>query len=104
MTSNDSTETASVDELRAIQLVRMREALHHVYERVPHTRSRFDAMGVHPDDLLRLEDIAKFPLTAKDDLRRNYPFGMFAEPMEKIVRIHASSGIISNPTVVCYTR
>ena len=104
MSSVEPIETASVDELRAIQLVRMRQALQRAYERVPHTRSRFDAMGVHPDDLLRLEDIAKFPLTAKDDLRQNYPFGMFAEPMEKIVRIHASSGTTGKPTVVGYTR
>src|SRR6195952_1320558 len=103
MSSVEPIETASVDELRAIQLVRMRQALQRAYERVPHTRSRFDAMGVHPDDLLRLEDIAKFPLTAKDDLRQNYPFGMFAVPMDKIVRIHASSGTTGKPTVVGYT-
>jgi phenylacetate-CoA ligase len=97
-------ETASVDALRALQLVRMRDVVRRAYERVPHYRSCFDATGVHPDDLRCLEDIAKFPLTAKEDLRQNYPFGMFAEPMEQIVRIHASSGTTGKPTVCGYTK
>ena len=97
-------ETASVDALRALQLVRMRDVVRRAYERVPHYRSCFDAAGVHPDDLRCLEDIVKFPLTAKDDLRQNYPFGMFAEPMEQIVRIHASSGTTGKPTVCGYTK
>jgi phenylacetate-CoA ligase len=71
---------------------------------VPHTKARFDAAGVHPDHLRTLDDIAKFPLTAKEDLRQNYPFGMFAVPMEQIVRIHASSGTTGKPTVVGYTK
>jgi phenylacetate-CoA ligase len=97
-------EPASADELRAVQLVRLREAVRHAYDHVPHYRARFEAAAVHPDDLRQLEDIARFPLTAKEDLRKNYPFGMFAVPMEQIVRIHASSGTTGKPTVVGYTR
>lgn len=100
----ESIETASVDELRALQLNRMRDVVRRAYEQVPHYRSRFDATGVHPDDLLHLEDIKKFPLTSKEDLRQNYPFGMFAAPMDQIVRIHASSGTTGKPTVCGYTR
>ncbi|WP_428534674.1 phenylacetate--CoA ligase PaaK [Rhodopila sp.] len=97
-------ETASIDELRSLQLARMRNVLHHAYEHVPHIKKQFQAAGVHPDDLRGLEDIGNFPLTGKDDLRQNYPFGMFAEPMDRIVRIHASSGTTGKPTVVGYTR
>ena len=97
-------ETASVDALRALQLTRMRDVVRRAYERVPHYRSRFDAAGVHPDDLRSLEDIGRFPLTAKEDLRQNYPFGMFAVPMDQIVRIHASSGTTGKPTVCGYTK
>jgi phenylacetate-CoA ligase len=97
-------ETASIDELRALQFTRLRDTLHLAYENVPHTRRRFDAAGVHPGDLRQLEDIRHYPLTAKEDLRQNYPFGMFAVPMERIVRIHASSGTTGKPTVVGYTR
>jgi phenylacetate-CoA ligase len=104
MGSIEPIETASADELRALQLARMRDVIHRAYEQVPHTKSCFDAAGVHPDDLRRLEDISKFPLTAKEDLRQNYPFGMFAVPMEQIVRIHASSGTTGKPTVVGYTK
>ena len=100
----ESIETASVDELRALQLERMRDVVRRAYEQVPHYRSRFDAAGVHPDDLRRLEDISWFPLTAKEDLRQNYPFGMFAVPMDRIVRIHASSGTTGKPTVCGYTK
>ena len=96
-------ERASVDELRALQLARLRDALSYAYDRVPHYRQAFDAAGVHPDHLKRLDDIAKFPFTTKDDLRQNYPFGMFAVPMDAIVRIHASSGTTGKPTVVGYT-
>ena len=97
-------ERASVDEIRALQLARLKATVERAYGRVPHYKSKFDAAGVHPDDLKRLDDIVKFPLTAKDDLRANYPFGMFAAPMEEIVRIHASSGTTGKPTVVGYTR
>jgi phenylacetate-CoA ligase len=97
-------EKASVDELRALQLARLQEALRRAYARVPHYRKKFDAAGVHPDDLKRLDDLARFPFTGKEDLRQNYPFGMFAVPMEQIVRIHASSGTTGKPTVVGYTK
>jgi phenylacetate-CoA ligase len=97
-------EPASVDELRALQLSRMQDVVRCAYAQVPHYRARFDAAGVHPGDLRRLEDLSKFPLTTKEDLRQNYPFGMFAVPMEQIVRIHASSGTTGKPTVVGYTR
>jgi phenylacetate-CoA ligase len=97
-------ERASTDELRALQLERLRWSLAHAYENVPHYRKAFDAKGVHPRDLVRLEDLAKFPFTVKTDLRDNYPFGMFAVPREKVVRVHASSGTTGKPTVVGYTR
>ncbi|HTQ00818.1 MAG TPA: phenylacetate--CoA ligase PaaK [Casimicrobiaceae bacterium] len=97
-------ERASRDELRALQLTRLRWSLAHAYEHVPHYRKAFDAKGVHPRDLRALEDLAKFPFTVKADLRDNYPFGMFAVPREQVVRIHASSGTTGKPTVVGYTR
>ncbi len=100
----EQVEHARADELQALQLVRLRDAVRHAYKRVPHYRARFDEADVHPDDLQRLEDISKFPLTTKEDLRQNYPFGMFAVPMEQIVRIHASSGTTGKPTVVGYTK
>jgi phenylacetate-CoA ligase len=100
----DSIETAGIDELRSLQLARLKETVLRAYDRVPHYKQKFDAAGVHPSDLKRLEDLAKFPLTTKDDLRLNYPFGMFAVPMEDIVRIHASSGTTGKPTVVGYTK
>jgi phenylacetate-CoA ligase len=97
-------EKASADELRHLQLERLKWTLRHAYDSVPHYRKKFDAHGVRPDDLKRLEDLAKFPFTTKQDLRENYPFGMFAVPMEKIVRVHASSGTTGKPTVVGYTK
>jgi phenylacetate-CoA ligase len=97
-------ERASIDELRALQLERLRWTLRHAYDNVPHYRRKFDAKGVHPDDLRALVDLAKFPFTAKQDLRENYPFGLFAVPREKVIRIHASSGTTGKPTVVGYTR
>ena len=97
-------EKASVDELRALQLKRLRWSLKHAYEKVPHYRKAFDAAGVRPDDLKDLADLAKFPFTSKADLRSNYPFGMFAAPMDDIVRVHASSGTTGRPTVVGYTK
>jgi phenylacetate-CoA ligase len=96
-------ETASQDELRALQLERMKWSVRHAYENVPHYRKAFDAKGVRPDDLKTLADLAKFPFTAKSDLRDNYPFGMFAVPREKVARVHASSGTTGKPTVVGYT-
>jgi phenylacetate-CoA ligase len=97
-------ESASIDELRALQLERLRWSLRHAYENVPHYRSSFDAAGVRPDDLRSLEDLSRFPFTTKADLRNNYPFGMFAVPREQVVRIHASSGTTGKPTVVGYTQ
>src|SRR4051812_22723420 len=97
-------EIASRDEIAALQLRRMKWSLRHAYENVAHYRKSFDAAGVHPDDLKDLSDLRKFPLTSKDDLRANYPYGMFAVPMDKVVRIHASSGTTGKPTVVGYTK
>lgn len=99
----DPIEVASRDEIAALQLERLKWSLAHAYENVPHYRHAFDAAGVHPDDLRSLEDLAKFPFTAKQDLRDNYPFGMFAVPRDKVVRVHASSGTTGKPTVVGYT-
>ncbi|AWI76543.1 phenylacetate--CoA ligase [Parazoarcus communis] len=96
-------EKASIDELRALQLERLKWSVRHAYENVPHYRKAFDDKGVHPDDLKTLEDLAKFPFTTKHDLRDNYPFGMFAVPMNKVARVHASSGTTGKPTVVGYT-
>ena len=100
----DPIETASVDEIRALQLKRMKWSLRHAYDNVPMYRQRFEEAGVHPDDLKTLTDLAKFPFTTKGDLRDNYPFGLFAVPREQIVRIHASSGTTGKPTVVGYTQ
>ncbi len=96
-------ETASVDELRALQLERLRWSVRHAYDTIAHYRAAFDAAGVHPDDLKGLEDLARFPYTTKKDLRDNYPFGMFAVPKQQVSRIHASSGTTGRPTVVGYT-
>ncbi|WP_350333762.1 phenylacetate--CoA ligase PaaK [Coralliovum pocilloporae] len=99
----DPIETASRDAISALQLERMAWSLRHAYENVPFYRSSFDEAGVHPDDLKSLEDLRRFPFTTKADLRDNYPFGMFAVPREKILRVHASSGTTGKPTVVGYT-
>ena len=96
-------ETASRDELQALQLARLKKTLQHAYDNVPHYRQAFDAKGVHPSDCRQLADLAKFPFTGKKDLRDHYPFGMFAVPREQVVRIHASSGTTGKPTVVGYT-
>ncbi|MEW5880853.1 MAG: phenylacetate--CoA ligase PaaK [Pseudomonadota bacterium] len=96
-------ERAGRAELRALQLERLKWTLAHAYDNVPHYRRKFDAAGVKPSDLKSLEDLAKFPFTTKADLRDNYPFGLFAVPREKVVRIHASSGTTGKPTVVGYT-
>lgn len=103
-TGLEAIETASKDELQALQLQRLKWTLQHVYNNVPHYRTSFDAAGVRPDDLKTLSDLAKFPFTSKKDLRDNYPFGMFAVPREKVVRVHASSGTTGKPTVVGYTQ
>jgi len=100
----DPIEHASRDELQALQLQRLQWTLQHAYDHVPHYRQAFDAKGVHPSDCKTLADLAKFPFTAKADLRANYPFGLFAVPRDQIVRIHASSGTTGKPTVVGYTQ
>jgi len=102
-TAFEPMETASKDELQALQLKRLKWSLAHAYKNVPHYKKRFDAHGVHPSDLKRLSDLSKFPFTAKHDLRDNYPFGLFAVPQNRIARIHASSGTTGKPTVVGYT-
>lgn len=102
-TTLDPIEIASRDEITALQLQRMQWSLKHAYENVPFYKASFDAAGVHPDDLKSLADLSKFPFTVKQDLRDNYPFGMFAVPREKLARIHASSGTTGKPTVVGYT-
>ena len=99
----DSIEHASRDEISALQLERLQWSLRHAYENVDEYRQSFDSAGVHPDDLKTLSDLSRFPFTTKEDLRRNYPFGMFAVPREEVVRIHASSGTTGKPTVVGYT-
>ncbi len=97
-------ETASRDELQALQLERLKQTLEHTYKNVPHYQRAWDAAGIQPGDLKSLEDLRLFPLTTKADLRENYPFGMFAVPMDDIVRVHASSGTTGQPTVVGYTK
>jgi phenylacetate-CoA ligase len=100
----DPIEVASRDAIAALQTKRLKWTLRHAYANVPHYRRKFDAAGVHPDDFRRIEDLAKFPFTTKEDLRATYPFGMFAVPLDKVLRIHASSGTTGKPTVVGYTQ
>ncbi len=100
----DPIEIASLDEIRALQLDRLKWSVRHAYENVRMYKQRFDEAGVHPDDLHELSDLAKFPFTYKNDLRDNYPFGLFAVPRSEIIRVHASSGTTGKPTVVGYTK
>src|SRR6516164_7717185 len=102
--TQDAAERISVDELRALQLDRLRWTLRHAYANVPFYRKKFDAAGLSPQDCRSLEDLASFPVTTKDDLRENYPTGMFAVPAAELRRIHASSGTTGQPTVVGYTQ
>jgi phenylacetate-CoA ligase len=95
--------TFDIEELRALQLERLRDTLTRVHERVPHYRHAFEQAGVHPSDVTSLADLARLPFTTKEDLRQNYPFGMFAVPREQVNRVHASSGTTGRPTVVGYT-
>ena len=94
----------SRDELNALQLERLQDTVRHAYEHVPLYKTKFDEAGVHPSDIRTLEDVVKLPFTTKEDLRQTYPFGMFAVPMERVARIHASSGTTGRPTVVGYTK
>ncbi|MFN8187552.1 MAG: AMP-binding protein [Gaiellales bacterium] len=100
----DPIESAGRDELAALQLERLRSSVQHAWDHVPHYRQKWTAAGVHPQELRSLDDLARFPFTTKEDLRRTYPFGMLAVPQEQIVRVHASSGTTGKPTVVGYTR
>jgi phenylacetate-CoA ligase len=100
----DAIEKTSIDELRALQLKRLKSSVQLAYKNVPHYRAKFDAVGAHPDQIKSLADIAKLPFTTKQDLRATYPFGMFAVPRAQVVRIHASSGTTGKPTVVGYTQ
>lgn len=100
----DAAERMSRDELRALQLTRLQHTVRHAYENVPLYTRKFDAVGVHPDDIRTLEDVALLPFTTKEDLRVSYPFGMFAVPMDQVARIHTSSGTTGLPTVVGYTK
>src|ERR1700750_521575 len=103
MTSLDAIENASRDEIAALQRQRLPRALYHASKNLAHYLAAVSRAGVHPDDCRNLEDLAKFPFTSKQDLRANYPFGMFAVPREKLARVHASSGTTGKPTVVGYT-
>ncbi|MFI7119538.1 phenylacetate--CoA ligase PaaK [Amycolatopsis sp. NPDC049868] len=103
MSFSDEAENLTIDELQALQLKRLRWTLRHAYDNVPFYTRKFDEAGVHPDDCKALDDLAKFPFTTKQDLRDNYPFGMFAVPESQVSRIHASSGTTGKPTVVGYT-
>src|SRR5215213_5623607 len=97
-------ETASRDEITALQLQRLRWTLRHAYDNVPFYRRRFDEAGVHPEDCRELADLASYPFTVKQDFRDNYPFGLLAVPREQVTRIHGSSGTTGKPTVVGYTQ
>ncbi len=100
----DPIEYASRDEIQALQLQRLQTTLKRAYDNVPHYRAAFDAADLRPEDCKSLADLARFPFTGKQELRENYPFGMFAVPREQVVRIHASSGTTGKPTVVGYTK
>ena len=100
----DPIETASRDELQALQLERLCWSVRHAYEGNPNYRRKFDGLGAHPDDVTSLADLARLPFTTKTDLRDAYPFGFFAVAEERLARIHASSGTTGKPTVVGYTR
>ena len=97
-------QSASRDEIEALQLTRLRWSLNHAYRGNPNYRKKFEAAGVHPEDLRSLDDLVRFPFTTKADLRSAYPFGFFAVPNDQLVRLHASSGTTGKPTVVGYTQ
>ena len=103
-TAYEAIENASTDEIRGLQTERLRITLRHVYRNSPAYRKKFDEAGVSPDDFRSLDDLARFPFTSKADLRNAYPFGLCCVPMERVARIHASSGTTGKPTVVCYSQ
>ncbi|GMU48877.1 MAG: phenylacetate-coenzyme A ligase [Candidatus Desulfobacillus denitrificans] len=100
----EAIERASRAELAALQLERLKNTLHHAWRNVAPLRRKFEAAGVRPEDLKGLADLPRFPFSSKADLREAYPFGLFAVPREKVVRLHASSGTTGKPTVVGYTQ
>lgn len=100
----DPEETMSRDQIESIQLTRLQETLDYAYSNVPYYKEKYDAAGVHPQDLTTLDDLKIFPFTEKEDLRKTYPFGMFAVPQHEVARIHASSGTTGRATVVGYTQ
>ena len=100
---NEKVECASRDEIKAIQLERLKSTVERCYHNVPHYRKKLDEAGVKPEDIRTLDDIRRIPFTVKDDLRENYPYKLFAVPMKEVVRLHASSGTTGKPTVVGYT-
>src|ERR1700693_4408838 len=99
----EPTETASLDELRTVQLDRLKWTIQHTYNNGPPFRHKCEESGITPGDVGVIEDFAKFPFMTKEDLRGHYPFGLFAVPRERVARIHASSGTTGKPTVVGYT-
>ena len=101
---NKEVETASREKIKEIQLDNLKKCVKRVYEKVPLYKEKFDEAGITPDDIQTLEDLKKIPFTYKEDLRKTYPFGMFAVPKKEVVRIHASSGTTGKPTVVGYTK
>ena len=101
---NRKMETMPRKELQELQMEKLKETVHYVYEKVPFYRDKLDKMGVSPSDIRKPEDIKRLPFTSKDDLRDHYPYGLFAVPMSEVVRIHASSGTTGRSTVVGYTR
>lgn len=101
---NPKAECMKRSELQELQLFRLQKTVRYTYERVPFYKKKLDDAGVSPDDIRTLDDIRRLPFTVKDDLRDHYPFGLFAVPMEEVVRVHASSGTTGRPTVVGYTR
>ena len=100
----DPIETASCDEISALQLERLKWSVRHTYDNVEPYRRKCLAKGVHPDDLKTLTDLSKFPFMTKLDLRDNYPFGLFAVPRTQLARLHASSGTTGKSVVVGYTK
>lgn len=101
---DEKIETMSDGELRKIQLERLKKTVLHCYNNVPHYKKKFDEIKLNPSEINSLSDLAKIPFTTKEDIRQNYPYGMFAVPMDDVVRIHASSGTTGKPTVVGYTK
>ena len=101
---NEHVETLDRQSMKEIQLARLKQVIRRVYERVPFYRKKMEELGITPDDIQTLSDIQKMPFTVKNDLRDHYPYGLFAEPMENIVRLHASSGTTGKPIVAGYTK